>query len=284
MSAPNDITTDRLELYRWAVQDPETHATVLQVMYEHVRDGRSPTVLREDFAGTSAESVAWVALEEGRRAIAVDLDAPTLAWARARADRILGADAERVAFVHGDVMHVAPPQVPEADLIAVLNFSICYFTERPRLLAYLAHARRCLAPDGVLVLNTFGGPGAMEPSLDRRAVTPTPRLESEAAIAPFDYTWEHRSYDAVSGVLDCRIHFDVPSPDGGRVLRDAFTYRFRLWGLAELREVLLEAGFADAQVWRHTWDPTQGEDGLFLGPVDTLPDTRQWLAYLVAQR
>jgi hypothetical protein len=69
---------DRLELYRWAVQDPETHAIVLCTMYERLRSGRHPVILREDFAGTSAESVAWVILRHGRRAIAVDLDGPTL--------------------------------------------------------------------------------------------------------------------------------------------------------------------------------------------------------------
>jgi len=53
---------DTLELYRWAVQDPETHATVLRLMYERLHPGRTPMLLREDFAGTSAEAVAWLAL------------------------------------------------------------------------------------------------------------------------------------------------------------------------------------------------------------------------------
>ena len=57
-------TMDRLELYRWAVQDPETHAVVLRTMYERLRPGRQPAILREDFAGTSAESVAWVMLQQ----------------------------------------------------------------------------------------------------------------------------------------------------------------------------------------------------------------------------
>src|ERR1041384_7332343 len=114
---------DTLELYRWAVQDPETHAVVLQIMYQRLRPGRRPVVLREDFAGTSAESVAWVALKRGRRAIAVDLDEPTLEWAQRRAARLLGARASDVAFVRGDVRGVGPPEAPHADIISVLNFS-----------------------------------------------------------------------------------------------------------------------------------------------------------------
>lgn len=284
MNHPASDAIDVLELYRWAVQDPETHATVLQVIYETLREGREAAVLREDFAGTSAESVAWLALGEGRRAIAVDRDEATVAWAGRRARRLLGADAERLALVHADVMDVAPPRVAAADILSVLNFSICYFTERRALVRYLAHARRCLAPDGVMVVNTFGGPGAQTASIDRRRVEPAPRLACEAPIAPFDYVWEHRSYDAVTDVLDCRIHFELDDPEGGasRVVRDAFAYRFRLWGLAELCEAFRDAGFADARPWRHTYDPALGEDGVFLGPVDALADKPQWTAYVVA--
>src|SRR5262245_32545212 len=115
---------DTLELYRWAVQDPETHAVVLRIMYEQVRSGRHPDVLREDFAGTSAESVAWLALRRGQRAIAVELDGATLAWAQRRAVRLLGARAGEIQFVEGDVRRVGPPEIPPADIIAALNFSI----------------------------------------------------------------------------------------------------------------------------------------------------------------
>src|SRR6187402_1216346 len=111
------IPLDTLELYRWAVQDPETHAIVLRTMYERLRPGRHPVILREDFAGTSAESVAWVALKKGRLAIAVDLHAPTLEWAQRRAARLLGPRAPAVSFIHGDVHLTAPPSVPFADIL-----------------------------------------------------------------------------------------------------------------------------------------------------------------------
>src|SRR6186997_286191 len=117
---------EKLELYRWAVQDPETHAVVLRTMYGRLRQGRHPMVLREDFAGTSAECVAWVALKKGRRAIAIDLDEPTLEWAKRRAVRLLGDRASEISFVRGDVRIVGPPEVPHADIISVLNFSILY--------------------------------------------------------------------------------------------------------------------------------------------------------------
>src|SRR2546423_7003807 len=118
---------DSLELYRWAVQDPETHAEVLRIMYLCQNPGHPATLLREDFAGTAADSVAWVALREGRRALAVEIDGRTIAWAKQRAERILGTRASDVEFVVGDVLEVGPPQSPAADIVAALNFSIFYF-------------------------------------------------------------------------------------------------------------------------------------------------------------
>lgn len=291
MLAPSPRSTDPadpLELYRWAVQDPETHAAVLRIMYERLNPGRSPTVMREDFAGTSAESVAWVALRRGRRAIAVDRHVPTLAWARARAERILGERAADIAFIESDVMRAAPPHTPEADIISILNFSILYLHEREELRSYLSHARRCLAPDGLLVLNTFGGPWSRRVRTDIHRITPTPRLPAEAAIPPFEYHWEQRSYDAASARLDCRIHFAVPdsdAPSGRREIRDAFRYDWRLWNLPELIGSLLEAGFGDVQVWRHTHDPSKGAAGVFLGqvPASDVERLDHWTAYVVAQ-
>lgn len=277
---------DLLAHYRWAVQSPDTHARLLELVYERVRGGRRPSVLREDFAGTSAEAVAWVALGDDRRAVAVDRDRDTLAWARRRAARLLGADLDRLSLIAADVMDIAPPAAPAADLVSVLNFSACYFVSREALVRYLAHARRCLATEGVLVLNLFGGGAAMRARVDRFEVRPDALEEADTLLAPFAYEWEQRAWDPVSQVLDCRIHFRVgaPSERTAREVRDAFQYRFRLWGLAEMREALRDAGFAEVQVWRHTWDPTRGEDGLFLGAVEAFDEPERWTAYVVALR
>ena len=305
------VPPDPLELYRWAVQDPATHVAVLSRMYARLRN-RQPAVLREDFAGTSAESVAWVAALDGaaatqpygvsagddRTALAVDHDPATLAWARRRAERLLGERAGRVRFVEGDVLSVAPldacgaahpsgaapPEVPPADVISVLNFSIFHFHRRENLAAYFQHARRCLAADGILVLNAFGGPGAMRTRIDRRRVEPVP-TSSEPAPPPFEYRWDQRGYDAVANRLDCRIHFVVDDADGNpTTIENAFQYDWRIWTLPELTELMREAGFADAQVWRHTWDASKGKEGVFLGPVARIENLDTWLAYVIGVR
>jgi SAM-dependent methyltransferase len=280
---------DALELYRWAVQDPETHATVLRLMFERLHPGHQPRVLREDFAGTSAEAVAWLALGAERQAVAVDRDAQTLAWARRRARRLLGPRAEQLRFVEADVMSVAPPVVPAADIVSVLNFSVLYLHDAAQLQTYLRHAWHCLASPGLLVLNLFGGRGALQPRIDTHRVTPRPRLMGEVAVPPFDYLWEQRAADPVTRRLDCRIHFRLPDPTGrstGLQWRDAFRYDWRLWSLGELDAALREAGFSAVQVWRHTYDPTRGAQGVFLGAVDPadLEGLDLWTAYVVAVR
>jgi SAM-dependent methyltransferase len=280
---------DPLELYRWAVQDPETHAIVLRTMYERLRPGRQPAILREDFAGTAAESVAWVALRKGRRAMAIDLDGPTLEWAQRRADRLLGTRASEVRFVLGDVRNVGPPAVPHADIISVLNYSIFYQHDSGELRSYLRNALNSLAPDGILVLNLFGGAARILPGTTRGLVTRKPRLPSEPPFPKFHYAWEVRSYDRATKRLDCRIHFGVPdasAPEGTREVRDAFQYDWRLWSVRELIDACAQAGFADVQVWRHTYDPSKGADGVFLGRVepDSLLALDNWTAYIVACR
>jgi SAM-dependent methyltransferase len=286
-SAIGGTAVDLLELYRWAVQDPETHAVVLCTMYERLRPGRHPLLLREDFAGTCAESVAWVALQKGRHAIAVDLDGATLAWAERRAVRLLGARASEIEFLRHDVRMASPPEVPHADVIAVLNFSILYWRQPEELDSYLRHALNGLAPGGILVLNLFGGPATVKPGTTRHWVTPQPRLPSEPPISAFEYLWEVRSYDPASERIDCRIHFARPDPEApaqNHEIRDAFTYDWRLWSVDALVAACARAGFSDVQVWRHTYDASKGAAGVFLGSVEpeSLLALESWTAYIVA--
>lgn len=275
------MSVERMELYRWAVQDPETHVAVLSHMYKTLRSGTA-RVLREDFAGTSAESVAWVAADEERRAVAIDCDRETLAWARRRAERLLGDGVGRLELVEDDVLSVGPPRVTAADIVAALNFGVFFFHNRIELLSYFRHTRASLAERGILVFNLFGGPGALRVSRDERRVVPASRSAAEVPVAPFVYHWEQVSFDAVAARLDCRIHF--ASCDGASeefVLNNAFHYDWRVWTLPELIELLGEAGFKDVQVWRHTVTEQNGKPQVFLGPVAQICNEDTWLAYVI---
>lgn len=281
---------DRLELYRWAVQDPETHVEVLRRIYERVRSGSVPRLLREDFAGTSAEAIAWVGAGEGREAVAVDLDGGVLAWARERAVRLLGERAGAIEWFVGDAL-VVEPEKGRADLLCVLNYSVLYMHELAKLDEYLRRTRAGLAARGVLVMNLFGGAAATRVGEIRHEVTPHPRSPAEQpGVGKFGYVWEVRSFDRRSARIECRIHFEVPDGPGGsgaEIVRDAFVYDWRLWSPGELMAACTRAGFRTVQLWRHTFDPAKGDlagGGVYLGPVrpQSLDGDGSWNAYVVA--
>lgn len=279
-----NATVDVLDLYRWATQDPKTQAAVLAQIYWRIR-GVPARLLREDFAGNAADSVAWVAADPSRRAIAVDLDAPTLAHAKTRAQRLLGDARHRIKFHCGDVLARGAPDLERAQLLSVLNFSCFYFHQRADLIRYFECAAASLDETGVIVMNVFGGSAAMSPRVDQHRITPRP--EAGTTLAPFDYEWEQRSFDACHSRLDCRIHFvvDDPASPGARCrIDDAFRYDWRLWSLPELRECLLAAGFREVQIWRHTATENNGKTEVFLGPVESLENLDLWLAYVVGIR
>jgi SAM-dependent methyltransferase len=256
----------KLDLYRWAVQHPLAEAAFLERCYAH-HVGGEPTRLREDFAGTSVVSGAWVLQDEDRRALAVEKHGPTARWAHRHARRTLGERAQDLVIVEADVMDLRSPRV---DVVAALNFSALIYHDRPALVRYLRHARQCLDRRGVVVLDVFGGPGAERVGEQQRDVEP-----DESGIAPFTYTWEQRAFDAVRRRIDCRIHFGV----AGKNRRDAFRYDWRLWTLPELLDAFAAAGYDGAAVWCDRADrPGRYE------PVATLPAREDWVAYVVGWR
>lgn len=276
----------RLELYRWAVQDPETHAVLLGAIYQRIHNGRRPIVLREDFAGTAADAVAWVARRPDRSAIAVEIDADTVAWAQSRARRVLGDRAPSLQFVVTDATKAGPPTLPQADIVAALNYSPFYFHTWPSLVGYLGSARHGLCDGGLLITNLFGGRSATTLGTERFRITPAPRLPAERAIAPFWYEWEVASFDGSTGRIDCRIHFhcDRTTDAPGASIPNAFRYDWRIWTPEELLLACREAGFADAAIWRHAVDPALPAPGVSFGPVgpDVLSPLARWNAYIVA--
>lgn len=283
MSAAPPLDDTTLERYRWAVQDPERQAAVLAEIHRR-RRGTEARVLREDFAGNAADSVAFVAAGRARRAIAVDADPATVAHGQGRAARLLGRRARAIDWHCADVHARAPPAVAAADLLSVLNFSIGYLHDRSALLRYLRHARDSLTPGGVFVANLHGGADALRPGIARHRIEPGRERGQRQALPAFDYLWETRRFDAVRGRIDCRIHFEWTDGDGSlRRTEDAFRYDWRLWSPPELLEALAEAGFRRPEVWRHTARDTRVGPRVFLGPVRRLCDLPRWTVYVVAQ-
>lgn len=257
----------KLDLYRHAVQHPEAEVQFFHRAWASCfgRNAELPTRLREDFAGTAAVAAEWVDLSDDHRAVAVEKHRPTARWAERAARRRLGVRARDLHVVEADVFDLAAPRV---DIVAATNFSAFIFHERDELRRYLRHARRCLGPRGLLVLDAFGGPGAMRPGEQARRVRP----RADADVPPFTYVWEQRAFDHLTHRIDCRIHFQL----GGSTRRDAFRYDWRLWTLPELLELMAEAGFDRADAWCDEAD----EPGRYR-PLRRLPAREDWVAYVI---
>ncbi|MEM8737141.1 MAG: class I SAM-dependent methyltransferase [Planctomycetota bacterium] len=259
---PTAARPHRLELYEHAVQQPGATAALLGRAYLHHRLPHDPLdqeawLLREDFAGGAAVAEAWCMSHPERQALAVERHAPTFRWARRRRG---GLDD-----LHLVLADVADFDRPRVDLVAALNFSTFGYHTPDTLLAYFRHARRCLRPGGVLVLDAFGGPGAQ-------------RLGTQDRPADgFTYHWEQRHFDPLTHRLDARIHFSFP---GHGRFESAFRYDWRLWTLPELFELLRRARFGPPSVWAPGPRAPHGPDR----PVSRLSHAENWVVTLAARR
>jgi len=265
---------DPFALYEGSVQRPDDDVAFFAETFRRLR-GRGAKVLREDFCGTAKLSLAWCLSAPGRRAIGVDLDTPTLAWAKRRnldphARRLRG----RMQLVHGDVLE---PRATDADVICAMNFSFCVFKQRAQLKRYLEAAHAGLGEQGLLFLELYGGTGAVD------------TVEEERELAGFTYVWEQKRFDPITHETLCYIHFKFP--DGSRIDR-AFTYDWRLWTIPELRELLLESGFSKVRVFWATVDEedTANSDAeMIYGDgdyveLDSVDQQYSWLVYVVGER
>lgn len=83
-SRASGVSIDPWDLYQASVQDSTAQARVLEHLFQRIHR-RKPKVLREDFAGTAQDAVAWISLDPAHNALAVELDPAVVQRARTRA-------------------------------------------------------------------------------------------------------------------------------------------------------------------------------------------------------
>ncbi|MEL6214589.1 MAG: class I SAM-dependent methyltransferase [Pseudomonadota bacterium] len=256
---------DKHELYEASVQDVETEVDFLLETWESLRD-RPPVHFREDFCGTASAACEWVRRDAAHQSTGVDLDRPTLDWGIAHRVSTLSASEQlRVRLEQADVVTV---ETQPADIIGAFNFSYFTFNTRDALRAYFENARRGLKPDGLFILDAFGG---------AEGIT---EMKEKTKLDGFTYVWHQAKYHPVTAYMRCHIHFHFP--DGSK-LKKAFTYEWRHWTLPEIREVLQEAGFGKVEVyWEGTDDDGEG-NGIY-EPSSTGDADPAWIAYIVAEQ
>lgn len=257
---------DRHELYQLSVQSPVEDAHFLSRVFKKSRD-RKALHFREDFCGTGLLSAHWLKRGKENTAEGFDIDPDPIAWGIAHNFESLGAGAARMLFHQKDVRE---PSERPPDVRCAQNFSYWIFTERAELLDYFRGVHEDLAADGVFVLDLHGGPEAME------------EMEEEREIEEgFTYVWDHLDYFPVSGKTKCGIHFLF---EDGTEMRNAFRYEWRLWGLAEIRDVLLDAGFASVDCyWEGTDEDGESGNGVFRKSSKG-ENCLSYIAYLVASK
>ena len=257
-------TADRHELYERAVQEPEAECDLIDQVWKEQRTRQCDSI-REDFCGTAVVCAEWVKRRKTNTAVGVDLDEEVLDWGRARMkDRLTEEQRDRIQFRMEDVRTVRTEPV---DSILAMNFSYFLFETRDELRAYFKHARDGLVDDGMLLVDAYGGSDSFL------------ELEEDRDCDGFTYTWDQSYYNPITGAAVNHIHFSFP--DGTKMKR-AFTYRWRLWTLPEIQEILREAGFSDVVVyWEGTDEETEEGNGEW-AISDRGEACPGWVAYLVA--
>lgn len=256
---------DRHALYQEAVQDVESEIDFVIETWEELRD-RPAEWLREDFCGTANTSCEWIRRAAHHHAVGVDQDAEVLDWGWAHNAMSLDTDAqERLELLEADVRATGARPM---DIVLAMNFSYYLFMHRGQLLDYFTSVRESLVEDGIFFLDAYGG--YESPMV----------IKEDRDCEGFTYVWDQASFNPINSQMDCYIHFKFP--DGSRLER-AFVYRWRLWTLPEIRELLTEAGFASVVVYWEGTDEKSGEgDGIYTPSEEGDPDPG-WVCYIVAE-
>jgi hypothetical protein len=259
---------DKYVCYQESVQSPEHEMDFFEQVF---RDAfhRRPFTLREDFCGTFAVCCEWVKSHRRRTAVGVDLDPEPLKWGKANNLSLLKkAQQDRVRILRQDVRKRNKPKV---DILAAQNFSFWLFKTRPELLDYFCIARSNLNQEGIMIMDMMGGGQCYdEDHTDVKTVVKGKK--------GFKYRWEQRRYNPITHDANCYITFRF---NDGSQLKHAFQYQWRFWTIAEVRELLAEAGFRESHVyWEKSCESVAETDEWYR--AEEAPSDPSWICYIVA--
>ena len=263
---------NRYDLYEIAAQMPDMQARFLRAVH-----AGGPLRLAEDFSGPSAIARAWVALGSAFHAIVTDRDPEPIEHARERLRERHPQAESRFHAINDDVLAARGT----VDVIAAFNFALCELHDRKQLVTYLRHVLMRLDALGIFVADLYAGPGAFVPGITEQ------EIDYEDQV--IRYEWEQIEADPINARVRNAMHFVLP---GGKRIDNAFTYDWRLWSLAELRDALREAGFRSTEVYLQLAEAITGDGEMLVRPVSTdgspidpedLDPEEDFVAYIVAR-
>jgi len=274
MAKKQKTTPDLHWLYEASVQNVDTDLDIGKRIYQkHWK--RKPLTVREDFCGTAKLAARWVQRNKNHEAWGIDFHQPTLDWGiKYNVSELSPEQQGRLHLVCGDVLKAKTPKV---DLAFALNFSFCVFKQRDTLRAYFKRVAKSLNPEGLFLLDIYGGTESVMAKSDDVREIPGFTTPEGLRISDFEYLWEQAEYNPITHDTVCHIHFKVP---GYGAINKAFTYDWRLWTLPEIQEILVEAGFAKTEVYLHDFNDAGESDEIFRRRK-TYENTQGWVAYVV---
>ncbi|MFK7765680.1 MAG: hypothetical protein AB8B55_00455 [Mariniblastus sp.] len=259
---------DKFLCYQKSVQSADHEVDFFEQAYKDAFR-RKPYTLREDFCGTFSVCCEWVKSNSKRKALGVDLCPETLQWGRDNnLSKLTPAEQGRVRLLEQDVRKKNRPQV---DVLAAQNFSFWIFKTRPEVVQYFKAARANLNAEGIMIMDMMGGGDCFkEGQVDKRTI--------KKGKNGFKYHWKQISFNPINHDASFSISFKFK--DGSK-LTDAFEYHWRFWSIAEVRELLKEAGFSESHVYWEMEDE-DGEESDQWDRVEDAESSRCWIAYIVA--
>ncbi|MEW6054997.1 MAG: class I SAM-dependent methyltransferase [Bdellovibrionota bacterium] len=253
-------------LYENSVQSPDQDVAWFASAYRDLFK-KEPHALREDFCGTFAMSCEWVKAHPKNTALSLDLDPEPLRYGKEHHfERLKPFEKKRVVVLRKNVISVTSPKV---DMVIAGNFSFFIFKKRQELVEYLRCCLRSLKPKGMVALEMAGGPGFVHKSREQKTI----KLNGGVK---YTYVWDQRKFNPITAEGLYAIHFRFPD---GRLMQNVFTYDWRVWTVAEVREAMVEAGFKET----HTYWESNYEHKVTGGYLRTEKGTNDWswLAYVV---
>jgi SAM-dependent methyltransferase len=250
--------------YESTVQCVENDIDFINDQFKALRK-RKPHTLREDFGGTAKLACEWVKQGSKYSARALDLDPEPIEYGKENHySELSKGEKSRVSY---ELKNVMSPGKDKSDVIVAFNFSYFIFKKREELVKYFKQVRKTLKSDGVFFLDLFGGPESMQ------------LLEEETEYDDYSYFWDCDKFNPITNECLFKIHF---KPKGEKKKKDVFVYDWRMWGLAELREILIDAGFSKTVAfWEEDDEDTDGGNGEFY-IAEEAENCDAWVTYIAA--
>ena len=254
----------KYKLYEESVQHPPADIDFINKEYKKLRK-QIPLSLREDFGGTALLSCLWAQQSLKHKSWSVDLTKEPQNYGMANHCNKMSAHAKkRVFYIQGNVLDKKSFKV---DVVTAFNFSYFILKKRKDFLNYGRRVLEGLNTKGLFVLDIFGGSECFQ------------EIEEETDFKHHSYFWDLSSYNPITHEALYYIHFKDKKQ---KILyREVFKYDWRHWGIKEVEEILLEAGFSKVLVY---WEE-EGEDGEGNGEFYTSvkeENCASWVAYIVA--